>query len=89
MNAKSSAYRLKNSDDANGANSNSLIVLSNNESMCREALTRMIIVDELPFKFVNHEGFRHYSPVLQPGFIVPTHTTVVRDFIRIYTMERG
>ena len=56
--------------------------------MSREALARMIIVDELPFKFVEHEGFRNYSNVLQPRFIVPTRTTVARDCIRFYSIER-
>ena len=73
------AFRPKKSDDAEGADSNSLIAVSYNESICREALARMIIVDELPFKFVEHEGFRNYSGVLQPRFTVPTHTTIARD----------
>ena len=58
------AFRPKKSDDAEGTSSNSLIAVSYNESMCREAFTRMIIVDKLPFKFVEHEGFRYYSNVL-------------------------
>ena len=82
------AFRPKKSDDAEGANSNSLIAVSYNESMCREALARMIIVDELPFKFVEHEGFRYYSNVLQPRVTVPTHTTIARDCIRLYSIER-
>ena len=57
------AFRPKKSDDADGANSNSLIIVSYNESMCREALAKMIIVDELQLKFVEHEGLRHYSRV--------------------------
>ena len=82
------AFRPKKSDDAEGANNNSLITVSYNESMCREALAWMIIVDELPFKFVKHEGFRYYSNVLQPRFTVLTRTTVTRDCIRIYLIER-
>ena len=82
------AFRPIKSDDVEGANSNSLIVVSYNESTCREALARMIIVDELPFKFVEHEGFRYYSNVLQPRFTVLTCTTVVRDCIRLYSIER-
>ena len=81
-------FRPKKSDDAKGANSNSLIIVSYNESMCREALVRMIIVDKLPFKFVEHKGFRNYSNVLQPRFIVPTRTIVARDCIRFYSIER-
>ena len=54
------AFKPKKSDDVEGANGNSLIAVSYNESMCREAFARMIIVDELPFKFVEHERFRNY-----------------------------
>ena len=82
------AFRPKKSDDAEGANSNSLIFVSYNESMSKEALSWMIIVDELSFKFVEHEGFRNYSNVLQPRFIVPTRTTIARDCIRLYSIER-
>ena len=82
------AFRPKKSDDAKGANSSSLIAISYNESMCRESLARMIIVDELPFKFVEHEGFKNYSNVLQPRFIVPTRTIIARDCIRLYSIER-
>ena len=82
------AFRHKKSDDAEGANSDSLIAVSYNESMCWEALARMIIIDELPFKFVEHEGFRYYSNVLQPRVTVPTHTTIARDCIRLYSIER-
>ena len=83
------AFRPKKSDDADGANSNSLIIVSYNESMCREALAKMIIVDELQLKFVEHEGLRHYSRVQQPRFTISTRTTIARDYIRLYTMERA
>ena len=56
-------FRTKKSDTADGANSNRLIVVSYNESMCREALAKMITVDELQVKFVEHEGLRHCSLV--------------------------
>ena len=82
------AFRPKKSDDAEGANSNSLIFVSYNESMSKEALSWMIIVDELSFKFVEHEGFRNYSNVLQPRFTVPTRITIARDCIRLYSIER-
>ena len=82
-------FRTKKSDTADGANSNRLIVVSYNESMCREALAKMITVDELQVKFVEHEGHRHCSLVQQPRFTVPPCTTIARDYIRLYTMERG
>ena len=76
------AFKPKKCDDVDGTNSNSIIVVSYNESMCREALARIIIVEELPYKFVEHDGFRHYSHVLQPNFTIPTRTTFALDFIQ-------
>ena len=76
------AFKPKKCDDVDGTNSNSIIVVSYNESMCREALARIIIVEELPYKFVEHDGFRYYSHVLQPNFTVLTRTTFALDFIQ-------
>ncbi|KAF7834699.1 zinc finger BED domain-containing protein RICESLEEPER 2-like [Senna tora] len=56
---------------------------------CRMALAQMIIVDELPFRFVENEGFRLYSNKLQPKFIVPSRTTVARDCFDLFLMEKG
>ena len=50
------AFRPKKSDDAKGANSSSLIAISYNESMCRESLARMIIVDEFHLNLLSMKG---------------------------------
>lgn len=36
----------------------------------RKALSFMVIVDELPFKFVEGVGFRHFGNVMEPRFHV-------------------
>ncbi|KAF7822187.1 zinc finger BED domain-containing protein RICESLEEPER 2-like [Senna tora] len=56
---------------------------------CRMALAQMIIVDELPFRFVENEGFRLYSNKLQLKFVVPSRTTVARDCFDLFLMEKG
>ena len=45
------------------------------------ALSRMIIVDELPFRFVEHDGFIYFMGVVEPKFLVPT---VTRDCIKLW-----
>ena len=45
----------------------------------RLALARMIIVDELPFRFVEHEGFIYYMNVVEPRFPIPSRVTVAKD----------
>nr|GEY03986.1 zinc finger BED domain-containing protein RICESLEEPER 2-like [Tanacetum cinerariifolium] len=38
-----------------------------NQKESKKALAHMVIVDELPFSFVEREGFRHYSKINRPG----------------------
>ncbi|XP_050895477.1 zinc finger BED domain-containing protein RICESLEEPER 2-like [Lathyrus oleraceus] len=55
---------------------------------CRKALARMIIVDELPFKFVEGEGFLHFMSVVQPKLSIPKRITIARDCWDLYTSEK-
>ncbi|KAK4596447.1 hypothetical protein RGQ29_014471 [Quercus rubra] len=57
----------------------------------RKALAEMIILDELPFRFVEGYGFQRYSTTLQPKLQIrdiPSRQTVARDVINIYGVER-
>ncbi|XP_050290476.1 zinc finger BED domain-containing protein RICESLEEPER 2-like [Quercus robur] len=57
----------------------------------RKALAEMIIIDELPFRFVEGYGFQKYSTTLQPKLQIrdfPSRQTVARDVISIYGVER-
>ncbi|WCJ28874.1 Zinc finger BED domain-containing protein RICESLEEPER 2 [Euphorbia peplus] len=54
----------------------------------RVKLARMIIIDELPFSIVEYEGFIDYSYALQPRFIIPSHTTVARDCLKLFADEK-
>ena len=47
--------------------------------LCRQLLARMIIVGELPFRFVEGEGFRYFMSVLQPKLHIPGRISVARD----------
>ncbi|KAL0005989.1 hypothetical protein SO802_013550 [Lithocarpus litseifolius] len=57
----------------------------------RKALTEMIIIDGLPFRFVERYGFQKYSTTLQPKLQIrdiPSRQTVARDVIGIYGVGR-
>ncbi|XP_059627280.1 zinc finger BED domain-containing protein RICESLEEPER 2-like [Cornus florida] len=58
------------------------------QELCRQALTKMIIIDELPFKFVEREGFCYFLSVLQPKFKLLSRFTVVRDCLKLYAIEK-
>ncbi|KAL0452194.1 UNVERIFIED_CONTAM: hypothetical protein Slati_1197500 [Sesamum latifolium] len=59
------------------------------QEVTRKALARMIIIDELPFKFVENDGFRQFMSVACPEFIVPSRTTIIGDCYRLYIDENN
>ncbi|KAL4313239.1 hypothetical protein GQ457_01G027380 [Hibiscus cannabinus] len=50
---------------------------------------KMLIVDELPFVFVEHEGFRYFCKQLCPKSVPPSRKTVTRDCYSIFIEERS
>ena len=48
----------------------------------------MIIVDELPFKFVEGERFRDLFAVTCPRFHIPSKRNVTRDCYDLYVFEK-
>ncbi|XP_060216734.1 zinc finger BED domain-containing protein RICESLEEPER 1-like [Lycium barbarum] len=55
---------------------------------CRKALCCMVIVDELPFSFVEKEGFREFMKMAQPHFWIPSRSTVTRDCFNLFNEEK-
>ena len=53
----------------------------------RKVLAKMIILDELPFRFVENQVFRKFCNVFQPNFNIPSCFTVDKDVSRIYFEE--
>jgi hypothetical protein len=54
---------------------------------CRKALVKMVIIDELPFNFMEGKGFRLFSRTLQPRSDIPSRFTVIRDYLKLYVEE--
>ncbi|KAK8594117.1 hypothetical protein V6N13_125927 [Hibiscus sabdariffa] len=54
----------------------------------RKALAKMIVIGELPFKFVESEGFRKFMSVACPRFRIPSRFTITRDVYQLYLDER-
>ena len=55
---------------------------------CRKALTRLIIIDELPFSFMKKEGFQQYNKQLEPNFDLPSRRTLARDVYKLFWNEK-
>ena len=58
------------------------------QQVCREACAKMLIIDELPFKFIENEGFRHFCSVSCPKFDLPSRVTIARDIYQLYLEEK-
>jgi len=54
----------------------------------RLALAKMIIIDELPFKHVENEGFKMFMGEAQPNFKSSYHVSIARDCLRLYFDEK-
>ena len=54
----------------------------------RKVLAEMIILDELPFRFGENQGFRRFCNVFQPNFNIPSRFTVAKEVSRIYFEEK-
>ncbi|KAK2646797.1 hypothetical protein Ddye_021992 [Dipteronia dyeriana] len=48
----------------------------------------MLILDELPFRFFENQGFRKFCFTMNPRFDVPSRRTIVRDLYKLYVEER-
>ncbi|CAN0914821.1 Zinc finger BED domain-containing protein RICESLEEPER 2 [Linum grandiflorum] len=55
-----------------------------NQAEIRIALAEMIIIDELPFIFVEHQGFRRFMVVCCPMFIIPSRRSIREDCFRLF-----
>ena len=80
--------KIANQTEIVQAGSGSLSNWKYDENAIRIALIRMIIVDELPFKFVEGEGFRDLFAVACLRFHIPSKRTVTRDCYDLYVSER-
>ncbi|XP_061993876.1 zinc finger BED domain-containing protein RICESLEEPER 4-like [Rosa rugosa] len=63
---------------------NSLKAVAYNPDEVMQACVEMVVVDELPFSFVEKQGFRKFCYVMQPLFKVPCRKTLVKDFLKLY-----
>ncbi|KAK8691086.1 hypothetical protein V6N13_074607 [Hibiscus sabdariffa] len=54
----------------------------------RKALARMVVVDELPFSFVEREGFCHFCKIAAPIFVPPSRATITRDCYALFIEKK-
>ena len=63
------------------------MVANYSEEKIRLLLARMIIIDELLFKFLEWQDFQEFMEIVEPKFPIPHHTTIARACMEIYSSE--
>lgn len=58
------------------------------QEVARNALAKMLIMDELPFMFVEREGFRLFCKSMHPQFSIPSRFTAARDCYIIFLLRK-
>ena len=82
------SFQAKKAGGFEGEFSKELVVAKFSIERIRMALARMIIVDELPFRFVEHDGFIYFIGVVEPRFPVPSRLIMARDCIKLWLGKR-
>ena len=57
--------------------------------MCRRAITKMIIIGELPLSFTDNKRFRHFCSVAIPQFVMSSQRTISRDVMELFLEEKA
>ncbi|XP_060672818.1 zinc finger BED domain-containing protein RICESLEEPER 2-like [Ziziphus jujuba] len=72
----------------NESDGSNLFAVGFNKEACRLACAKMIILDKLPFSFVEGHGFRMFFNVACPKFDPPSRRTIVKDIYALYLDEK-
>ena len=65
-----------------------MVIAKYNAMKIRLAIAKMIIEDELPFRFVVAEGFQDFMKTIEPRFQNPSHYTVMKDCVKFFMSEK-
>ncbi|PON83907.1 Ribonuclease H-like domain containing protein, partial [Trema orientale] len=81
---KTLCFELKKEGPGDG----NLIAVQYNKERCRKAIARYILLEELPFRHVESEGFKQLIHELQPRFEAISRMTIGRDIYQLYLDEK-
>ncbi|KAH9651254.1 BED-type domain-containing protein [Citrus sinensis] len=76
-------------ESGEGNASNMVLAKGLSQEAYRRALSKMIILGELPLNFVDNKGFRYFCNVVVPQFIMPSQRTISRDVMDMFLEEKG
>ncbi|GKD06681.1 hypothetical protein Tco_1181655 [Tanacetum coccineum] len=82
------AFKKDWGENEGGSTGGTLQTLKYDEKVIKKSSIRLIVLPELPFKFVEHPDFIEYSGNLQPKSNLPSCFTIARDVFKFYLDER-
>ncbi|PWA46371.1 zinc finger BED domain-containing protein RICESLEEPER 2 [Artemisia annua] len=83
------AFKKKIGDNNEGVTSiGTLETWKYDEKDIKKALLELVVLAELPFKFVEHPAFIKFAAKMQPKFNMPSRFTIARDISKFYIEER-
>ncbi|KAL9685649.1 hypothetical protein QQ045_023100 [Rhodiola kirilowii] len=65
-----------------------LVTVKWSDQGCREAVVKMIVMDELSFSFIEKEGFRYFCRYAVPDWHVPSRRVICKQFLKMYAAEK-
>uniref|UniRef100_A0A803PYU0 HAT C-terminal dimerisation domain-containing protein n=1 Tax=Cannabis sativa TaxID=3483 RepID=A0A803PYU0_CANSA len=75
-------FRKKNIVGSESVGGSNLVAVGFSQNACKLACAKMIIIDELAFRFVEQEGFKLFCSVACPKFDIPSRVTIAREMAR-------
>jgi hypothetical protein len=84
LKARQDKSQTKFTFEAKSGEGNALMIAKYDEKKIRNALTEMIIEDELPFLFVDGNGFKKFMRIVEPRFHLPSRYTTMKDCMKMY-----
>lgn len=72
----------------NQEGSGSLTTCRFNQEACRIALCKMIVLDEIPFRFVERDGFKQFMRAVCPQFKIPSRYTIRADCVKMFVEQK-
>nr|GEV82154.1 reverse transcriptase domain-containing protein [Tanacetum cinerariifolium] len=86
---KKLAFKKKIGGDVEGGStSETLQTWKYDEKVIKKSLIKLIVLAELPFKFVEHPDFSEFCTNIQPKFNFPSRFTIARDVSKFYLEKR-
>ncbi|CAN1759127.1 Zinc finger BED domain-containing protein RICESLEEPER 2 [Linum perenne] len=62
--------------------------LDNREGIIRQGLAKMVVMDKLPFKLIEHEGYKHIMSIACPKFKIPSEETLMSECYQLFLDEK-